>query len=792
MSKKKRRSAQHEKQIISDRKYLSEHIPWPGLITLSLYTAIACILTFPLIFRMNSSVYGFYDHITTDLFAAIHYYFWWMKEAIVHLKTSPMTCPIIAAPFGSRMIFTNFTGFAQLPITIVFGHLFSRNFAVLFNLIVSGLGVFYLVRHITKNSGAGIIAGIVFAFCPNMMVRSYTTFDSTQVQWIPFYTYFLLKFIEHRTWKNAVLSGVFLLCNILFAMPYFLVYLPVHTIVILITLAVWHAVGKKRGFDGLLKDLTTQEAIKAWIKTGSVLAVLIVIFGLYYSMVIGGQSTLENVQRTKTQLSELSLKPLDYLVPHPRSALFKGNFKASYWDAVDRPEKNSDSNVAYIGYIALGLTVLGLVKGKSPFKWVFLAGAVVAFWSTMGPSLFGIPTPSGLIHTLYAPFARRILIYKVFVQLPVAVLAGMGASFLLHNTKKNAGELLLLVGLPFTMLLEYAIVPPALSVDLSHNPEVYEHVHDLPEGSGIIEVPLRREVGHLYQGYLYYQTVHGKALFNPYMGLGLVPERIQPFYRQMEVPMEAQEYCNLAALRYLGISHLVYHHIIATRSVIFRAFIAPGFEQGDINGLKQIFKNELDPAKGEFQGPFDYTFADLYEITAEPSPVALTFDYNSPYDRVPGATGRDGLISGVGWYSAFFDPNRTFYVPWTHLEKNEQLIRMLRQGGKVTATNLSDEPVDFSIRFVAESDDEGRELVVKWNDGPDAGNYVIGPDPVTCEAGPFHIDGGSAGELSIWSKREVFKYGPDSLATSAILSDFRVLTGKIKVRNTVDKLIKDK
>ena len=778
MAKKKRRPPARETKILPERSYLTEKVKRPGLIAVAVYTFIACVLTFPLIFRMNSSIYGFYDHISTDLFAAIHYYFWWMKEAVVHLKTSPMVCPLTAAPFGSRMIFTNLTGFAQLPITIIFGHLFSRNFAILFNLVVSGLGVFLLVRHITKNNGAGFVAGIIFAFCPNMMVRAYTTFDSTQVQWIPLYTYFLIRFIENHTWKNAAIAGVFLLCNILFAMPYYLVYLPVHTIVILAGYAVWHAVGNKRGFDGLLKDITSSEAIKAWTKVVSVLAVLIVIFGLYYSTVIGGQSTLENVQRTKAQLDALSLKTADYLVPHPRSALFKGNFKATYWDAVDRPEKNSDSNVAYIGYIALALAVLGMVKGRGPAKWIFLAGALVAFWSTLGPSLLGIPTPAGLIHTLYAPFARRILIYKVFVQMSIAVLAGIGAAFLFRNTKKNAGELLLLVGLPFTMLLEYAIIPPVLSVDLSHNPEVYEHVRDLPDDSGIIEVPLRREVGYLYQGYLYYQTVHGKALFNPYMGLGRVPELIKPFYRQMEVPMEAQEYCNLAALRYLGISHLVYHHAVATRTVYFSSLIAPGFTQGEIDGLERIFTNDRDPRKGDYPSPYDYTFADLYEISAEPSPVALTFDYHSPYEPSPGVTQRDGRMQRIGWYSAFMDPDYSFYFPWTHVEKNETLIRMLRQGGKVTATNLSDDPVDFSVSFVAESDDEGREIVVKWNNGPDAGTFVIGPEPVKCVVGLFHVDGGSAGEISIWSSREAFKYGPDSLATSAVLSDFRVLTGK--------------
>ncbi|MCE5249561.1 glycosyltransferase family 39 protein [bacterium] len=772
MAKKKKTYARkiEPAPVQAPGKTLTEYIPLPGLAAAGIYTVIACLLTFPLIFRMNSSIYGFYDHISTDLFATIHYYFWWMKEAVAGLKTSPLICPLIAAPFGSRMVFTNFTGFAQLPVTILFGHLFSNNFAILFNIIVSGLGAFFLVRHITKSPVAGFIGGIIYAFCPNMMVRSYTTFDSTQVQWIPFYTLFLLRFIEDRTWKNALLAGVFLLFNILFSMPYYLVYLPVHTIVILAGYALWHVYGNRRGFGGFVHDILTPDALKAWVKAGIVLAVLVVLFGFYYKVVIGGQATMEQVQRTKAQLAELSLKPSDYLVPHPRSALFKGNFKETYWDAVERPEKNSDSNVAYVGYIALALAVLGLIKGARPVSWIFLAAAAVAFWSTMGPN-----SPSGLIHALYAPFARRILIYKVFVQLSVAVLAGMGAAYLFRQMKTVSAEGILLGILTVTMLLEYAIVPPALSVDLSHNPAVYERIRDLPGDAKIIEVPLRRNNGNLYQGYLYYQTVHGKSLFNPYFGLGRVPERIRPFYRQMEVPMEAQEYCNLAALRYLGITHLTYHHVIATKTVIFRGFIAPGFQAGTLEGLNPVCRNDKDPQEDEFESPYDYTFADLYEITAEPNPVALVFDYRSPYDQVPGVTDRDGFIPEIGWVSAFFDTTASFYYPWPHVSKTEKLVRMMHHDGRVTAVNLSGEPVDFSISFIAESDDEGRELTVRWNNGSDAAPSIIGPSPVTCEAGPFHLDGGATGEITIRCAREAFKYGPDSIETQAVLSDFRVI-----------------
>ncbi|MFC1693278.1 hypothetical protein ACFL1R_07220 [Candidatus Latescibacterota bacterium] len=768
--------AQKEKNIAiypQLTKVLKKH----GLLATLSYSIIAVILTFPLIFRMNSSVYGFYDHISTDMFASIHYYFWLIQHSIFTLKSSPFITELFAAPFGSRINFVNFTGFIMFPVSAVFGYLFSNNFIILINLVISGLGMFYLVKYLTNSPGAGFIAGIIYAFCPNMMVRSYTTFDSTQVQWIPFYTLYLLKFIDNRTWKNAFLTGAFLACNILFAIPYYLVYLPVHTAVLLIAYAIWHVFGEKRGFHGLLKDITTPRALKGWMKTAGVLGIVFIIFLLYYKMVFGESAYDAGSRRTTTQLEELALQPSDYLMPHPRSAILKSNIKESYWNA-KRPGKDPDSFVAYIGYIALALAVAGLVKGqRGPFKWIMLAGIAVAFWSTLG-----ILSPSGLIYRLYAPFARRILIYKVFVQFGVAGLAGMGYVFLVKQLKDRylARSFLALVSL--FILLEYTLVPPALSVDLRHNPEVYERIEALPDDTILIETPMRRRyIRNLYQGYVYYQTIHHKKLFNPYFSLSRVPEHIRPLYTQMEVPLEAQEYANLAALRHLGVTHLTYHLYIGTKTVQFRSFDAPGLIMGAVEGLTTVYRCGLDPFRDTFQGPFDYTFADLYEITADPCPVALTFDYHSPYEQVPGLLRQD-LQLPLGWASALVDTTGTFFYP---LEREDRLIRLMRQGGRVTAANMSDTPVDISLTFIAESPDSNRVIETKWNNGPQNAQFVIGPEPVRCTVENLHLDNGERGVLSIWSTKKSFLYtleiGAEKnprIPTMAILSDFRVIMKK--------------
>ena len=135
MQKNKKKGSERSKKI-SSNSYLLKSNGKQTLISTAMYFIIASILTFPLIFRMNSSIYGPYDHITTDLFALIYSYFWWVKESIVHLHILPFNNPLLAAPFETRMTFTNFTGFVQLPLIVLFGHIFTRNFNILFNIAI--------------------------------------------------------------------------------------------------------------------------------------------------------------------------------------------------------------------------------------------------------------------------------------------------------------------------------------------------------------------------------------------------------------------------------------------------------------------------------------------------------------------------------------------------------------------------------------------------------------------------------------------------------------------------------
>ncbi|MFA5787444.1 MAG: hypothetical protein WDA71_10780 [Actinomycetota bacterium] len=82
------------------------------------------------------------------------------------------------------------------------------NAAYLLGLILSGLGAFLLIRDLTGDARAGILAGIVFGFAPYRLAHE-THLHIVSVQWIPFALLYLHRFRHRPSWRNASAFGAF-------------------------------------------------------------------------------------------------------------------------------------------------------------------------------------------------------------------------------------------------------------------------------------------------------------------------------------------------------------------------------------------------------------------------------------------------------------------------------------------------------------------------------------------------------------------------------------------------------
>jgi hypothetical protein len=133
--------------------------------------------------------------------------------------------------------------FHPAPLTLAYSdHLFaqaiqifpvwavSRNPILSYNLlfistfVLSGLGMFLLVRELTGNTTAGFVGGLLFAFAPYRLPQS-SHVQVLSAQWMPFVLYGLTRYFERRRMRPlAGAAGALVLQNL--SSGYHLLYFP--------------------------------------------------------------------------------------------------------------------------------------------------------------------------------------------------------------------------------------------------------------------------------------------------------------------------------------------------------------------------------------------------------------------------------------------------------------------------------------------------------------------------------------------------------------------------------------
>jgi hypothetical protein len=186
------------------------HFLWAGLF----YILVTILMTWPLAARMGFSFVG---QIGDNL-----YFVWlieWIRKAVFELHVSPVFVPFLNYPDGWSLAYTEITpamiGLA-LPASLLGGPFFGYNFALLASFVLSGIGMYIWIHHLTGNRGAALVAGMIFAFLPYRMAHFLIGhLNLSGTQWFPFYfmgLYDLLRQPPTRArggaWKPVLLAGI--------------------------------------------------------------------------------------------------------------------------------------------------------------------------------------------------------------------------------------------------------------------------------------------------------------------------------------------------------------------------------------------------------------------------------------------------------------------------------------------------------------------------------------------------------------------------------------------------------
>jgi len=479
------------------------------LAALSLYTILTIIFTYPIAFSSDLVPGG------GDAFFYL-WDIWWFKHALMSL-TSPYWTPYLFYPSGLNLAFSTISpsnGFLSVPLQFVFGIVQTYNILWLLSFILAGFGTFLLVNYLTKSAMAGFIAGIIYMFSPYHFAHALGHLSLLSIQWIPFFVYFLFKTIKEPNIKNEFLAAFFLILVGITDYTY-LMYSFMFTGILVLFYAIT-----------MYKQFIKKEILMPLFRLFVIFC--IGFFPFAYPLLAELVSSHGNYMYSGL-FSFYSADLIGFFIPSQLHPIF-GKF-------VDPIYQNFTGNMAeytvFIGYTVIFLSLVAVVKNKSPEIRLWITSAIVFFILALGPVLHinGVfkGTIEGLTWVIPLPFLPLMKIpvlsmarapgrFDVMVMLSLAVLAGFGLAYIFKRySGKTVREIslnsLLSVIFIVFILFEFLTVPyPMGPVPV---PEFYYSLAHDGDSYGIYEIPdFGPQLG--YPEYMYYQTVHNKPITTGY------------------------------------------------------------------------------------------------------------------------------------------------------------------------------------------------------------------------------------------------------------------------------------
>jgi hypothetical protein len=458
--------------------------------------------------------------------------------------------------------------------------LLSYNVAFLATFVLSGLGMYLLVREMTNSRAAAFVAGVAYAFGP-YRVTSMPHLQVLSSQWMPFALYGFRRFFV--TFKLRAATGgaaAWLLQNLscgyylLFFSPVLLAYLAWELttrslwtskrIVLILgaacivvcavtgTFAVPYLELRAVGFSPRSLEETTRfsadtyalftadpnlrlwgSILQAWPKAEGALFPGLVIVGLAFVGVVmaqRGQTPFLIDKRGLTPL--LGVASFGLLI----ALLFGWSIRWPVLKVANFPR--TLLVVAVIWAIALATSprlrraVAQWLATPAGFFTVVAVFAIVMSW---GPSIHarGRTIASSNLYTLFYNYApgfdgvRAPARFAMILTLALSVLAGLGVAALTRRRRALAwaivlGAAVLVEGLAVPIPINQNAIDyrrPGLAPlpgSVADVPPVYELVAKLPPGTPIVELPLGEPAFDVR--YMLYSTTHWQPLVNGYSG----------------------------------------------------------------------------------------------------------------------------------------------------------------------------------------------------------------------------------------------------------------------------------
>jgi hypothetical protein len=508
------------------------------------YVGLAIAMTWPLAREFRFAIPG-------DGFDGWQNYWnlWWVKTALVVLRTDPFFTTLLFYPTGVSLLFHTlnvFNGVLSLPIQLAFGLFPAYNAVVLFSFAVGGFGAYLLVLQTLGTPHSRLpafAAGVIFSFSPFHFAHLLGHMQVISLEWIPFFAVYLLRIVQGAKRedvkrrgakrRDVLLAALFLvlvgLCDL-----YYVLYCLLFTAVVL-AWAIWRA-WRSRTHGAVSRTGQTSTAFTDYLRRRvdplpqAILGVAAVwiLFGLVLSpqlvpMVAAARQSSYMVP-DPAQSRLLSADLTAFVTPQEYHPLWGGWATERGRLLVASPAEHQ----VFAGFTVLILATLGLWAGwhglgrRKADLGPWPLALLVFFLLSLGPVLHiggrSALLPGGselpLLYDWLArvvPFmeiTRSVSRFDVMVMLSLGVLASVAMLWLWNIGKAGRIAAVLALGL---ILFEFLPAPYPMSPP--DTPAWYAALAQDPRPGAVLNLPMKWD----RPGYLLHQTVHGKPLTVAYI-----------------------------------------------------------------------------------------------------------------------------------------------------------------------------------------------------------------------------------------------------------------------------------
>jgi hypothetical protein len=519
----------------------------PAFYAVLAYVLLSMLLTWPLIFQLDSVLFGDYGDARGVL--------WWLWAKTNGLLDAP-TNQLIAAPFGIPVasgFSTPVSEWLSIILARLSNEIVAYNLYVLLAFPLTAIATYFLLDRLLRNIFAAFVGGLIFGFCPAVVMQAaggHAAFAFNA--FIPLFLLALFYNRSQRTHFSAfyVAASFALITLTALYSGYFAIYIAIFFVV----------------FDLLNSKGEDKHAIFWNYLYGAIFAIgLILPFvykAIYQQIVLVSDALAKTGQiRDFNELVVYSSRPWEFFIPsidHPILGDFIYEFARAHLHGSNTPEQT-----LYLGLVPIGILLTGIVlvvRGKfkvdhRTYFLFFAFGALWVYFLSLPPLIsigsVNVPTVSYFAYYV-APMFRVYARFGIFVNFFVACAAAVVLTHLYQRMTRVRYYTMLAVLLPL-LVFEYWSVPPGYALAVDRPPEVYQWLAIQPVDVIVAEYPMTSSDESAFYTYLFWQRIHKKKLVN-----GASPDNARA-WALFEKVKDLDNPATPTLLKAMGVKYVIVH-----------------------------------------------------------------------------------------------------------------------------------------------------------------------------------------------------------------------------------------